>query len=204
MSSEIFPEPPGIGWDVEKKPEWKSKVFTSLSGKEVRISYWTTPTWHWVLRYEFLNQNLYSGGVLDEMHDIAGFFHARQGAFDTFLYKDPYDYSVTLQKIGTGDGSEQHFQCVRTMGPYNETIKHLKAGTLKVYKNHVLQTYTTHYTVDSAGLVTFVTPPAIGDDIDASFEYYFLARFEKDILEFKQFAADLFNLGKCELVQVKD
>jgi hypothetical protein len=49
-------------------------------------------------------------------------------------------------------------------------------GSVKVYKNGVLQTLTTHYTLDeSLGLVTFVTAPAANDAVVATYTFAVLS-----------------------------
>jgi hypothetical protein len=57
------------------------------------------------------------------MQTLLGFYNARQGSFDTFLFTDPDDSSITGQQIGIGDGSTKTFQLLRALGGFNDIIQ---------------------------------------------------------------------------------
>ena len=45
-----------------------------------------------------------------------GFFNARKGSFDNFLFDDPTDDTASSQNFGTGDGVTANFQLTSTYG----------------------------------------------------------------------------------------
>ena len=90
----------------------------AISGKETRIAKQTYPRWKWELTYNVLR----SGASYGELQQLAGFFNARQGMFDTFLYQDADDSAVTGQTIATGDGATTAFQLIRTFGSFLEPV----------------------------------------------------------------------------------
>jgi uncharacterized protein (TIGR02217 family) len=115
---------------------------------------------------------------------LRDFFLDRRGDFKAWLLKDHADYSAASEPIGVGDASATAFQVIKTYSagsnPYVRTIRHIKAGTLSVFLNGAPQTITTHYTVSSSGLITFVSAPGVGAIVTATFEFYVPVRFEGD------------------------
>lgn len=195
MSNAVFPALPGLMWDVVKQPEFSTKVQTSASGKDSTAAYWTYPRWTFKLSYELLR-----GGAETELNTLLGFFLARKGRFDTWLYTDPSDHTVIGQQIGIGDSSTVAFQLVRTISGFTEPMKAIN-GAPVVKIGGITQT--TGWSINSTGVITFTTPPASGAVITADFSYYFRCRFLKDAAEFNQFMADLWELKKCEFISVK-
>lgn len=90
------------------------------------------------------------------------FFYGRRGPAFGFLFKDWSDYTMPVQSIGTGNGTNKNFTLINVYGdairPYGRYITRPVLATLKVYKAGVLQTYTTDYTFAN-GVVTFVVAP---------------------------------------------
>jgi hypothetical protein len=124
VSNAVFPTLAGLTWNVLKSPRWSSKVQQSVGGKEMRAAYWTTPIYTWQLTYELLRSS-----ALLELQSLIGFFNARQGRFDSFLYSDPSDNNVTAHGFGAGDGVKTAFQLQRTIaGPRTDIY-----GTWPVY-----------------------------------------------------------------------
>lgn len=114
MSQAIFPVLPGLMWDVVKTPHWNTRVQQSVGGKEVRTQFYAAPLYRWQLKYELLR----AASAQMELQALAGFFNARQGKFDSFLYSDPNDNTVTFHGFGAGDGVRTQFQLQRTLaGP---------------------------------------------------------------------------------------
>lgn len=114
--------------------------------------------------------------TVDDWHS---FVVARQGGYDSFLYKCllTRHRTQTLEAVGTGDGTTTVFYL---------DMKHVDSSTLLVYKAGVLQTLTTHYTFggnNTAPAVTFVSAPTGGQAITATYDYYYPVRFRNDDLE---------------------
>jgi hypothetical protein len=110
MSNAVFPVLPGLVWDVKKTPQWSTKLQQAASGKELRLSYYSWPIYKYTLAYEVLRQ----ASAYLELQTLAGFFNARQGKFDSFLFQDPNDNAVTAHGFGMGDGTTTAFQLQRT------------------------------------------------------------------------------------------
>lgn len=118
MSDAILPSFPGLTWNVVRKPQWSTVTKTSVSGREFRAAQYSYPIWRYKLTYEVLR----ASNALPEMPQLAAFFNAHRGSWDTWLYSDPDDNAVIAQQFGTGDGSTKAFQLVRSFGGYVEPV----------------------------------------------------------------------------------
>lgn len=97
------------------------------------------------------------------------FIHAIEGGAESFLVKAHLSVhkTKTLESVGTGDGVTVAFAL---------DCRYIDASTLLVYKDAVLQTLTTHYTVsgnNTAPIITFVSAPGNGLAITATYDYYY-------------------------------
>lgn len=157
-------------------PTFSTDKLPTVSGQERRLQNRSIAIHSYV--WGFQNTSL----ELEEQ--LKAFFFDRRGDFKVWLLKDWSDYSAVLEPLGAGTGALTTFQLVKTysagFNPYVRAIRHIKTGTLSVYVNGVLQTLTTHYTVNATGLVTFVSAPGSGLVVTASYEFYVPVRFEGD------------------------
>lgn len=115
---------------------------------------------------------------------LRAFFFDRRGDFKAFLMKDWADFQLAAEQIGIGDGVVVAFQIVKayTAGnnPYARIIRHIKSGTLVVAVDGVTKTLTTDYTVNSTGLITFVSAPATDAIVTVTADFFVPVRFEGD------------------------
>ena len=197
MSNEIFPDLPGLKWESSKKPQWSTKIHETASGKETAAAYWSYPKWFFSLSYEFLDES----DLVRDLQALGGFFLARKGRFDSFLYRDPSDYKVEGQILGTGDGARTTFQLIRSFGDFDEPIKNIDSESLILYLGGVGAS--SGFTVSATGLITFAVAPADGVELSADFAFYFRCRFLQDELEFSEFMAELWECKKLEMVTRK-
>lgn len=200
MSSSVFPTLTGLAWDVAKTPAFSTEVQQAVSGAESRIGLRAYPLYQFDMKYEFLGNSHAMAG--NELKKLLGLFLKMRGSLDTFLYTDTSDYSVIDQNFGTGDGSDTTFQLIRTYGDtftFDEPIYNVNALT-NIKVNGVTKTLTTDYTVSSTGLVTFVTPPALGHAITWTGTFYYRCRFLKDEASFSQFMRDLWELRQLQML----
>lgn len=103
VSTEIFPDLPGLSFEVHMKPTFSTKVDVHTSGKETRTAYWDDPVWDFDLTYDYLPNNK-AVGVTD-LQKIVGFFLDRKGSFDNFLfYHREFNKSDNITVL-TGDGN---------------------------------------------------------------------------------------------------
>lgn len=207
MSTAILPSLAGLGFDVVRSPKWDTVVQQSVSGKETRLARQTYPRWSWDLVYNVLR----SASAYTELQQLAGFFNARQGKFDTFLYQDADDNCVTGQQVATGDGITTHFQLIRSFGGFVEPMLAPDlAAVFNVYIGGVLQNSGVATTVwgggnsQGPGVLLFTTPPASGAVITADFSYYFPVRMSADSISFSMFLSGCYKTRKFGFISVKN
>jgi uncharacterized protein (TIGR02217 family) len=184
MSNAVFPVLAGLSWGVRKTPAFSTRVQTALSGYETRAALYSYPLYDFSLQYEFLRE------PTNELQQLMGFFLARRGQFDSFLYTDPSDNSVTNYSLGTGNGTKREFQLLRSYGGFVEPVMNVNTVT-QVTVNNVA---TTAYAMGTDGLLTLTTAPASGQVVRWTGTYYFRCRFKQDEAEFEQFAHQLWSL----------
>lgn len=202
MSNSLFPSLPGLAFPVTKTPMWKTTTQEAQSGKEVRIGKWSFPRWKYSLPFEFLRDR---ADPKDELWELLGFFNQHRGSHESWLFEDPDDKSVTAQSFGTGNGARTVFQLLRTKGGFTEPVRGNPTsgdGVPAIYKNGVLQTISTHYTIAN-GIVTFTSAPANGVALTWTGGYYWRCRFSDDYVDVSKFAKDLWEAQKVEFVSVK-
>jgi uncharacterized protein (TIGR02217 family) len=201
MSDILLPSMPGLMWSPKKAPEFNTSVQRSVNLSELRASYAATPVWHFTQGYEVLRQYApLSGAAYTELEDLCGFFLARYGRFDSWLFADPYDSVALLEPFGVGDGVTTVFQLARKLGPFYEAVTNIAASPA-IYKGGVLQTLTTNYTIDATTKrVTFTAAPGNGVVVAWSGTYYFRCRFKYDATEFENFMRDLYSARQFEFI----
>lgn len=196
MSDAVLPSFPGLAWNVARSPVFHTIIKPSVSGREFRAAQYVSPRWKYKLSYEVLRAR----SALLEMQQLAAFFNACAGSYDTFLYLDPDDKTATAAVFGTGDNSTTAFQLLRPFGGFTEPVYAL-LGSPSIYKNGVLQA--SGYTISSTGVVTFATAPATGVTLTWTGTFYWRCRFVQDQLEFNQFMKNFWDLRALEFITVK-
>lgn len=206
MSTQVLPAIPGLTYPWVRSPKFQTRRQINVSGKEVRIADWQYPRYTWTLTYDALRQGTIIG-TYSEYVTLRGFFEQMLGGWDSFLYTDPDDYSVTNQGVGVGNASTLAFQLSRGQGGFAEPVYAPNLSQpFNLYLNGVLQT--TGYSVsqwgsNTPGVVTFVSPPGSGVVITATFQYYWPVRFDDDTLDFEKFMSNLWNLKKMSFMSIK-
>lgn len=189
----IYPSLIGLSFDRSKTPTFKTNIKRAVSGYEVRTPLMTYPIWEFSLKYEFLRTD----ATINELKELAGFYLQCKGSAETFYFIDPYDFEVTNQTIGLGNGTTKSFQMIRDFGGFIDLIQ--APINYTIYINGVS---TTAYTI-SKGIITFNTAPTVGAKISWSGKFYFPCRFKADELEFNNFMLNLWEAKKVEFVSVK-
>jgi uncharacterized protein (TIGR02217 family) len=198
MSNRLFPDLPGLKINVTRTPVWETLTRKAASGKELRMTLMSSPRWRYKLAYEVLR----AGGGFDELQQIAGLFNSCRGSWDNFLYRDPKDRSVLAQQFALGDGVKTQFALVRSYGNFIEPIA-ATDGAVTIYKAGALQAQPADCSVSSAGVVSFVTAPAVGAALTWSGGFLWRCRFMRDEVDFDQFMEDLWSCGKVEFTTVQ-
>lgn len=190
--------PADISYGSSGGPEYTTDIVTSQNGYEQRNIGWAQA------RARFnVAHGVKTKGQLDA---LIAFFRARKGRAYGFRFKDWTDYQASNQAIGIGNGVVTQFQLIKnyTSGGITEAriITKPVAGTIQIYKNAVLQN--TGVSIDTAtGMVTFVTPPASGVVITASFEFDVPVRFDTDRLSARLEAYGIHSWQDIALVEVR-
>jgi uncharacterized protein (TIGR02217 family) len=204
MSTQVFPALLGLGWDIVRAPVWtgSSTVQQAASGKETVVSRWTYPRWRWDLSFDFLRSDVDHA----ELQALVGFFNARLGNADSFVYEDQDDNSITGQVLSTGDGTTKSFQLVRAFGAFVEPVLAPKS-IANIYLDDVAQDpgdYSlTGWGTSTPGVLTFASAPTSGAVVSADFAYRFPVRFQDDTIDFTKFMSTLYRAGKVTLLSKK-
>lgn len=186
-------------------PERRTEIVQLTNGFEERNTPWSQ------------SRRRYDAGLslrsLDDIGELIAFFEARQGQLNGFRWKDWADYkscaaSATVgyedQVIGTGDGVSRDFALVKTYvsGGSAETRAIAKPvqGTVRVGLQGDELVETVHFTVDCAtGIVSFASPPALGAQVTAGYEFDVPVRFDTDRI---QVSVASFQAGEVPQVPV--
>ena len=194
MSNAVFPVTPDL--PIIKRSMFNTVVQQAASGREKRLGLMTYPLYEFDLAWETLTD--------DEGRAILGFFNSRGGSYETFRLDDPTDNLVTGQQLGMGNGSEIHYQLIRSYGGFIEPMMEIKASPVpKIYLDEVLKETPADYSINGAGLVTFTSPPGAGVVITADFGFYYRVRFKEDQCELEYFAYQLWKQRQLTLASVK-
>ena len=165
-------------------PERRTEVVTLQNGFEERNTPWAE------------SRRRYDAGVslrsLDDIGELIAFFEARQGQLHAFRWKDWTDFKSSAasvpvrhddQAIGVGDGETAVFALSKSYASGGSTERRVIVkpvqGSVRVGLQGDELVETVHFTVDYArGEVTFLTPPAVGQQVTAGFEFDVPVRFD--------------------------
>jgi len=123
---------PGLTFSVHKKPAFNTRISKGSSGFEVRNALQEFPAWDFELTYDFLEDR---SGAESSLKTIMGFFLARQGSFDSWLFKDPDDYLCVQSTCATLDGATTTaYFCREMTGGFLERVGQVDtANTITLY-----------------------------------------------------------------------
>jgi uncharacterized protein (TIGR02217 family) len=192
-------------------PERRTEIVALGSGREERNARWA----HSRRRYDAG----YGVKTLEALSQVVAFFEERRGRLHGFRWRDRLDHSSAApeaaiapidQVIGTGDGTTETFQLVKSYGgvyaPYQRPIAKPVAGSVRVAVAGVEAEEGTDFTIDAAtGVITFLPGhvPAVGDAVTAGFLFDVPVRFDTDYLEVDLSAFAAGAIPKIPLVEIK-
>lgn len=108
MSNQLYPSNvKGLTWTVLRTPEFRTITQESAAFYQVRIAQTRNPIWHYQLIYEWLYGNYPSpnntvpNNPASDIDTLMGFFMARQGMLDDFLFLDPQYNTPNGIRFGT-------------------------------------------------------------------------------------------------------
>lgn len=214
MSNLVFPAAiKGLTYTVDESLEFGPIIQGASNLSEVRIGQTVNPIHHWTFIYEFIYDtynspnNTMPFSPYTDLATMRGFYKARGGTVDDFLYSDADQNGVVLQPMQLlNDGGGNYYTPIQVNdgGEFFEDVTDLN-GSLSLFANGVLQTAPTNYSLvgpgysfpgfSFMGLVAkwVASPPAA--PITATFNYYFRVRFETDRQSFEKFLNGLWTIG---------
>lgn len=205
MSTTVLPALPGLTYPLTRTMLWSNTTQEALSGKQTRVANWSYPRWEWEISYSVLRT--WAGTA--EFQQLVNFILERQGSFDTWLYEDTDDNTVTAQPLGLGDGVTTTFQLVRAFGGVGGFVEPIYAPNQvsAVYAAGVAQASNTWsvqgWESAAPGLLTFTAPPAAGAEITADFTFYFPVHFKDDTAALQKFMDQRYKADKLAFQSIK-
>ena len=190
MAFPTYRLPPDVEEGMTGGPAFQNVIQESVAGTEQRIRVWAKCRGEWDISYTIMN-TAETGGTF---RAVVALFRAHFGNLYPFPFKDWGDYQLTDETIGSGDGSDTTFQIIKTYDPSQILLAtpgtriyvreiYLPRADLVVKVNGVTMTPTTHYTVSSTGLITFVSAPASGHVVTVTGEFDVPVRFNSTKLD---------------------
>ena len=194
MSNLVFPDYPGITIDIERTPEWSTLVKEAWSGVETRIGQRPWPRWRYALKIDVLR------ATDGEIAGLEAFFNRHAGMFESFLFRDPENHTVTDQPFGAADGAATLFQLARAVGDWIEPVWAPATSPAPIIKlAGVPLVPVADYTLGTTGQVQLTFAPPAGQ-LTWSGGYYLRCRFDSDKLSLQRILRGLWKAGKIELI----
>lgn len=210
MSNVLFPELPGLEWDLSKTPMFNTHIMTSINGRELRASFQAAPKYEISMSFAFLRE---SKGR-KELQQLESFFIDRRGSFDSFLYKMPDDNQFDCTFLG--DGTTTSYQLYKKM--YNTPLplgnteeKIVQAIDPNMWNQapvksmwdanttkRMWNTATAQITADGKYILS--QPIEAGIELNIKGTYYYRCRFKDDTQQYVNFMHKLWKAGKVELI----
>lgn len=202
MSDVLFPDL-RIGYDLTRKPMFNTKIMTSVNGRELRASYQAVPKYEFSLTLPGLQERK------GELEAIEDFFIARRGAFDSFLFKMPWDNEYEC--IFNGDGTKTLFQLYKGQLPLGNTQSQVAMDLDPTFWNEddnqqfwsdnddELFWDDTKITVSKSGIVQATKPLKAGHKFSVKGTFYYRCRFADDGQAFTLFSYRLWK-GEVTLI----
>ncbi|MEQ1324863.1 DUF2460 domain-containing protein [Acinetobacter soli] len=206
MSDVLFPELPGLEWDLTKTPMFNTKIMQSVNGRELRASYQAVPKYQISMSFAFLRE---SKGR-KELQQLEGFFLERRGSFDSFLFKMPEDNEFQCTFIG--DGVQTSFQLYKQINTTQIPLQHTQAeqsedplmwdevASKPMWSDPDSQMWLLQFAITNNGLLQMPIPLTAGESITISGTYYYRCRFADDEQQYTNFMSKLWKAGKVEMV----
>ena len=202
MSDCIFPDL-ALGGEFARAPRFNTKILKSVNGRELRASYQAIPTYEITLQIPVIDEKA------GDLKIIEDFFIARRGAFDSFLFKMPWDNEYDCTFIG--DGLAQVFQLYKKSDEGIMPLGNTEAFETKdplmwavdlskpMWTDLKAQMWDIQYNVSKNGVLTLPLPLAAGESITVKGNFYYRCRFADDSQAFTLFNYRLWK-GEVTLI----
>ncbi len=200
MTPPTFPQLPGQGWSVHKRPSFSTRVASHVSGREVRSPLYAATLYEFELTFDGLASGSGLAGLgTGSLQRLLGFVLACQGQLTPFLYVDPTDSFVASQPIATGDGVTTSFPVVRTLGGVTEPV----GWTTSLANVTVGGAASSGWSLVAPSTLSFAAAPAAGAAVVADIGYAFLCRFLDDQQDFENVMSGLWQVRSLKFRSVR-
>ena len=201
--------PANLSFGSSGGPERRTEVVTLANGFEERNTPWSH------------SRRRYDAGVgmrsLDDVETLIAFFEARRGQLYGFRWKDWSDYKSSRasadigfedQLIALGDGVSTEYQLNKTYASgeasYTRPIKKPVSGTVSIGLDNAQLQESIHWDVNlETGIVTFASPPPLGEEITAGFEFDVPVRFDTDAIQTSVASFQAGDVPNVPIVEVR-
>ncbi|TPS84098.1 DUF2460 domain-containing protein [Acinetobacter baumannii] len=206
MSDVLFPELPGLEWDLTKTPMFNTKIMQSVNGRELRASYQAVPKYQISMSFAFLRE---SKGR-NELQQLEGFFLERRGSFDSFLFKMPEDNE--FQCTFVGDGVQTSFQLYKQINTTQIPLQHTQAeqsedplmwsenASKPMWSDPESQIWLLQFVITNNGMLQLSIPLLEGESITVTGTFYYRCRFADDEQQYTNFMSKLWKAGKVDMI----
>lgn len=198
MSDYMFPDL-ALGGEFTRAPRFNTKILQSVNGRELRASYQATPTYEIALQIPVIDEKAGDLKIIEE------FFVARRGAFDSFLFKMPWDNEYNCTFIG--DGLTTTFQLYNGSLPLGNTEPFEAEDPLMwtedpdnlMWTDPEASMWVMQYSISKNGILILPVPLAEGESLTVKGSFYYRCRFADDSQAFTLFS---YRLWKGELTLI--
>jgi len=217
MTLPVYPDKsllPGLTYGSLWTPRFYNlPTATTASGADIDLGLAQYPLHDFDLTYRWLCDGIgpeaWRSGQGLEFKTMMGFLLQTGGTAGRFLYKNPDDWRVFRNSIGTGDGTTTAFTITRTFGANGYTgiepvgRVNTSAG-VNVYLNGSAtpldpSLYSISTTTPCANTITFGSAPADGYDISIDMSYFYYCKLAQNNNTAKKFMDRLWSMDKVSL-----
>jgi hypothetical protein len=204
VSSDVYPVFPGILPEVERIQEYNTINQEESGGRTLGLASRSQARHTWKINYGYLS---WANARLLTYH-----VHKHKGQWDSFLFTDPVTPTADQWNFNSGIGSGTFYSTGN--GVWNtayltdwltDPVAAQGASAIVIRVNGVVQTLTTHYTLDTTNgalRIVFVTAPGNGLSVDWSGSYYRRVKFTEDGLRIKQVVSGIYTASVSITSQV--
>lgn len=189
----IFPDVSAV---IKSSTEFSTELNITKNKNEFRNQNWNYP----LKSYEIIGDTISA----KDFNKIESIFQISKGRLYSFLFKDQYNYKISNEILGTGDGFINQFQIYKTYNyenfstqmpifyPVKETL------TLTINNNEISEN---KFSI-SNGLVIFNEAPKEHDIIKISCDFLHKVRFDQDQLNIRALNKNNFLFESIKLKQI--
>lgn len=208
----IYPELDGLTYTSRWAPEFFNQSQQGVTGASFDLALATYPLHAFELTYSVLRNNFNSSYGGTEFKTMMGFFLQMGGTRGRFYYRNPDDYEVIGQELGTTDGSTNTFSLFRTFGvtsfSADEPIGGVKNDptVTNVYLNGALvNPGAYHFDTSTPMEQTLImhNTPAANQLLTIDMQYYYYCRFPDNKMTFEKFMQYLWELGQVNIISCR-